>query len=321
MKKALTFWLFMSVMMVVFGSSSAIAADKFPDRPLEFIACYGPGGGHDIMMRTMAKILREGSIITTPINVVNKPGGGGAVGMGYVNKHKGDGHYLMATTSSFITTPLKSDIGLTYKNFTPIARLGFDPEVILVNTEKKFNSLDDVLKSKEILNVGGSGQGSLEHIMTVQLGKAVNKKLNYIPFQGDGQVVAALMGNQVDMIVSNPGSAVDFIKAGKFKALGISSEQRLELMPDVPTLTELGYPLVLGLFRGVAAPGDISKEAADFYKEALRKMVKTDAWRIDYLEKNKVLPAYLEGDDYGKYLDFMNVTYHDTLVEVGILKK
>ncbi len=320
MKKVLTLWLSLAVFVVVFFIPSAMATDKFPDRTLEFVACYGPGGGHDIMMRTMAKILREDGIISTPINVVNKPGGGGAVGMGYVNKHKGDGHYLMATTSSFITTPLKSDIGLTYKDFTPIARLGFDPEMILVNTSKNFKTLDDVLNSKEVLNVGGSGQGSLEHIMTVQLGKAVNKKLNYIPFQGDGQVVAALMGNQVDMIVSNPGSAVDFIKAGKFKALAISSEKRLELMPDVPTLTELGYPLVLGLFRGVAAPGDISKEAADYYKAALRKMVETPAWKVDYLEKNKVLPAYIEGDEYRKYLDFMNNTYHDTLVEVGILK-
>ena len=90
----------------------ATAAD-FPSRGLEFVACYSPGGGHDILMRTMAKIIQQEKIVDASINVVNKPGGAGAVALGYVNGHKGDGHYLMATTSSFITTPLTSNVGLS----------------------------------------------------------------------------------------------------------------------------------------------------------------------------------------------------------------
>jgi len=324
-KKILIVLLVVSMVILSVGCSSKDKAFEqpeatFPERPLEFVACYGPGGGHDTMLRTMAKILADEGIVSTPINVVNKPGGSGAVGMGYVNGHAGDGHYLMATTSSFITTPLNTDIGINYKDFTPIARLGIDPELVLVNAKSNYQSLDDILKSDKEINVGGTGQGTIEHLVAVRLSKLSGKKLNFIPYQGDGEVVAALMGNQIDMTITNPNTAYDYIKSGDFRALAITTTERIDLMSDVPTFTELGYDITLSLFRGVAAPKDISEEAKAYYSDMIKKLVETGAWKKDYLEKYMITPGYLDSEDYAKFLDEMNKIYDETLRELGIIK-
>lgn len=92
-----------------------------PDRQIELVACYGAGGGHNILLRTMQKIIVDEKLSDATFNVVNKDGGSGAAGMAYVNGHKGDPHYLMCTTSSFTTTPLKTKLGFNYNDFTPIA--------------------------------------------------------------------------------------------------------------------------------------------------------------------------------------------------------
>ena len=323
MKKFLGILLITTLIIALVGCGQQTISEKkstFPERTIEFVASYGPGGGHDVMLRTMSKIIADEKIIDTSTNVVNKPGGSGAVGMGYMNGHEGDGHYLMATTSSFITTPLTSDVGLSYKDFTPIARLGIDPEMVLVNGNSPYKTLEDLLNSKTEINVGGTGTGSIEQIVAVKLKKLSGKNLNYIPFQGDGEVVAALMGNQIDMTITNPNTAYDYIKSGDFRALAISTEKRIDLMPDVPTFKELGYNITISLFRGVAAPGNLTPEQVAYYSDMIKKLVKTDAWQKDYLEKNLIVDGYMDSEEYGKYLEETNAVYTEILTDLGIIK-
>ena len=299
--------------------AGAVAAD-FPSRGLEFVAGYTPGGGHDIMLRTMQKIIQEEKIVGVPITVVNKPGGAGAVSLGSLNGHKGDGHFLMASTSSFITTPLTSNVGLAYKNFTPIARLGLDPELLLVNAKSNLKSLKDIAAADKVLNVGGTGKGGIEQIVTITFAKALGKKLNYIPFQSDGEVVTALLSQQVDFVVSNPGSAGDFLKTGQFKALAITTEKRSQLLPDVPTFKEQGYDITLSLFRGVVAAGDIGPAEKKYLADMVKKLSESKAWKEGYLEKNRVEGAFLGPDEYAAFLAKMNEVYRISLTELGIIK-
>ncbi|WP_319569173.1 Bug family tripartite tricarboxylate transporter substrate binding protein [Cohaesibacter marisflavi] len=228
---------------VVFSALVAAAvlpvqAEDFPTRGLEFVAGYGPGGGHDTMLRSMAKVIRETNLIDASVNVVNKPGGAGATSLGYLNSHEGDGHYLMAATSSFITTPLTADVGLNYKDFTPIARLGIDPTLLVVPASSDIKTLDDIKNAGRVLNVAGGGRGQIEHIATIMVSDALDVKLNFVPFQGDGEVASALLGRQVDFAMINPGAVSEFIKSGRMNAIAISTEQRAEMFPDVPTFKE-----------------------------------------------------------------------------------
>ena len=305
---------------VALSFATAVQAEDFPSRGIEFVAGYGPGGGHDTMLRAMAKVIRDNDLSPVPINVVNKPGGGSAVALGYLNSHKGDGYFLMSATSSFLTTPLTSNIGLNYTNFTPIARLGVDPELLVVNGSGNYQTLDEIAKADKVLNVGGSGTGSIENIVVIKLEEALGKKLNYIPFQGDGEVTAALLSNQIDFAITNTGPVGDFIKTGRFHALAITTEKRVSLFPDVPTFLEQGYDINLSLFRGVVAAGGISDEEKDYLFKMVKAMSETKEWQTDYIVPNSIVPDFLGPDEFGKYLAGMNEVYRTSLTNLGIIK-
>lgn len=307
-----------SMALVPVGS---VMAQDFPGRGIEFVAGYGPGGGHDTLLRSMAKVIQREGISDAAINVVNKPGGSSSVAMGYLNSHRGDAHYLMAATSSFITTPLMSNIGLDYSDFTPIARLGIDPELLVVNASGPYQSLEDIANAEKTLNVGGTGTGSIEQIVAVQLGEAMGKKFNYIPFQGDGNVTSALLSGQVDFVITNPGPVKDFIASNRFAALGISTGERVDLFPDVPTFKENNYDIELSLFRGVVAAGDISEEDKDYLVNMVTKLSQSPEWKTSYMEPNSVVPDFLGPDDFEHYLEKMNDVYKTSLTELGIISQ
>lgn len=309
-----------AITAVVALQSAPLKAEDFPARPLELVAGYGPGGGHDTMLRAMAKVLQEEEIVEVPINVVNKPGGSSAVAMGYLNGRSGDGHYLMSVTSSHITTPLTSNIGLDYRNFTPIARLGIDPELLVVNAAGPYESIDDLLNADKVLNVGGTSTGGIEHIVAIQFQKKTGKELNFVPFQGDGEVVAALLSNQLDFVVTNPGAARDFIEAGRFKALAISTEERIKALPDIPTFREQDIDITLSIYRGVTAPADISEEAKAYLIAKMTELNESGAWQTGYLEPNSVVEGFLTGEDFEAYLAKTEAVYRETLTELGIIE-
>ena len=301
--------------------ATVVTAAEFPEPGLEFVAGYKPGGGHDTMLRLMAKVLKEEGIIKVPITVTNKPGGSSAVSMGYLNGKEGNGHYLMSITSSHITTPLKSNIGLDYSSFTPIARLGVDPELLVINAAGPYKTMDDILKQDKVFNVGGTGSGSIEHIVAIQFAKKTGKKVNYIPYQGDGEVVAALLSNQLDFTITNPGPVADFIKTGKFKALAISTDERIEGMPSLPTFKEQGIDISLSLYRGVTAPADISDEAKAYLINKMKELNRNPQWNAQYLVPNSVVPGLLIGDDFTAYLEATEKVYRETMTELRIIKK
>ncbi|MCA0920401.1 Bug family tripartite tricarboxylate transporter substrate binding protein [Pseudooceanicola nanhaiensis] len=294
-------------------------AEGFPDRPMEFVAGYGPGGGHDTMLRTMARLMEQENIVDVPINVVNKEGGSSAVAMGYLNARKESPYYLMSITSSHIATPLTSNIGLNYADFTPIARIGIDPELLVVNTAKGYESLADLKAEGRMLNVGGTATGSIEHIVTMQLAEKTGMELNFIPFQGDGEVVTALLSNQIDFAITNPGPVSDYLSSDKFKALAISTEERIDSLPDVPTFSEQGADIKISLFRGLTAAPGISDEERDALIAMVTKLFETEAWQKEYIEPNAVVPLVVTGQEFTDYLAETEAVYRETLGDLGML--
>ncbi len=315
---------FRAVMTAVALTAATImpaAAQEFPgSRGLEFVAGYGPGGGHDTMLRMMAKIIQSEKIVDASINVVNKPGGAGATSLGYLNSHKGDGHYLMSATSSFITTPLTTDVGLNYTDFTPIARLGIDPVIMVVPAKSPIKSLDDVKNAERVLNVAGGGRGQIENIVTLLLGDRMDKTFNFIPFQGDGEVSTAVLSGQVDAAMINPGAIKEFIEAGRVRAIAISTDERAAMFPDLPTFKESGFDVVASVFRGVVAAKDIPEDEKNYLSSMVEKLQAADAWKTQYLEPNGIIPDYLGPDAFGAYLEQTNELYRSTLERLDLLK-
>lgn len=301
------------------GSSAASSAvSTFPQRPIELVACYGPGGGHDIMLRTALKVINAENLAHGAVmNVVNKEGGSGAVGMGYVNTHAGDDYYLMCVTSSFLTTPLSTNTGVTYKDFTPIACLGIDPSIIVVHKDSGITSMEQLLSAPR--TAGGTGTGSIDNIICNKLIDTSKQDINYIPYQGDGELVTALLGKQVDFICTNINSCSEYLATGDFIGIGLATAERNEELPNIPTLIEQGYDINLGVFRGIAAPKGISEEAKQYYMGLFTELSETNSWNEQYLRANGVQKNLLLGDDFGKYLETLNGEYETAMKEMGLI--
>ena len=299
------------------------ASNWKPDKPVEFLVQSAAGGGSDIFARTMAKILADEKIVTAPINVVNKPGGSGAVAYSYLNQKKGDPHIIATATGSYITTPIQGHSPVSYKSFTNLAILCVEDYVGVVRTESPYKSLKEMIAAAKqkpnSIRLGGSGPAGSDAIIRHKLEQATGTKLNYIVFQSGGEVNAALLGGSVDFASPNPSEATQLMKAGRLRALAMFSPERLDNWKDVPTAKEQGIDVTLDQFRGVIAAGGLSKDQAAFWQGAMVKLFQSPGFK-KYLEDNGLRPLLKVGGDVESYLAQETKFYTQVLGDLGVLK-
>jgi putative tricarboxylic transport membrane protein len=245
--------------------SSVLAAEWKPDKPIEFVVQAAAGGGTDIMARSIAKVFADEKIITVPINVVNKPGGSGAVACSYIDsRKKGDPHLIATMTGGYITTPVQGQSPVSYKNFTNFAILCVEDYVGVVRADSPYKSLKDVIAAAKLkpngIRVGGTGPGSSDAIIRNRIEKAAKVQLNFITFQSGGEVNAALLGGNVDFASPNPSEATQLVKAGRLRPLAMFSQERLAQWKDVPTAKEQGIDVTLDQFRGLAGASGLTRQ-------------------------------------------------------------
>lgn len=216
-----------------------VPASKWqPDRPIEFIVQAAAGGGSDIFARTMGKIMTDEKIVTVPVNVVNKPGGSGAVADLYVRGKHGDPHVIATATGSYLTTPIQGHSPVSYRDFTNVAVLCVEDYVAVVRADSPYKTLKNLVaaarKKPNGIRIGGSSVGSSDSIIENRLEKAAGIQLNYIVFQSGGEVNAALLGGSVDLAGPNPSEAAQLIAAGRLRAIAMFSPERLENIRTCP---------------------------------------------------------------------------------------
>lgn len=323
-QRTLSVLLLFALFVIVVAGCNQAPATKFPEKPITLIVQSGAGGGSDIFARTLASGFEKNKLLPQAIVVENRSGGSGAVAFAYTAGKKGDPYYIQTAVANFLTTPLQGLSQVTYKDFTPIANFAFDEYVVLVKADSKFNSMKDIVdaakaKPKEV-KVGGAELGASDSIATYLLEKAAGIKFNYIVFAGGGESTAALLGGHVDLVVGNPGEALEMVKGGKVRALGVFAEKRLAGWPDLPTLKEQGIDATYVQNRGLVAPADIPADARKVLEDSLKKYLETETWK-KYIKDNFLTEAWMDGPTFGKWLDSENTRYAGILTEMGVLKK
>lgn len=322
-RRALLLFLLVSLFAVLVAGCAQTQATKFPEKPITLVVQSGAGGGSDIFARTLAAGFEKDKLLPQPVVVENRAGGSGAVAFAYVAGKKGDPYYLETAVANFLTTPLQGLSQVSYKDFTPIANFAFDEYVVLVKADAKYQSMKDIVadakaRPKEV-KVGGAELGASDSIATYLLEKAAGIKFNYIVFAGGGESTAALLGGHVDLVVGNPGEALEMVKGGKVRALGVFAEKRLAGWPDLPTLKEQGIDATYVQNRGLVAPGGIPDDARKVLEDSLKKYTGTDTWK-KYITDNFLTEAWMDGPTFGKWLESENSRYATILTEMGILK-
>lgn len=322
-----------AVTLAPLATALAQSADKIPnlpqstwkpDRPVEFVVQAAAGGGSDLFARTMANLMTKGGMVSVPINVVNKPGGSGAVAYTYLSKKRGDPHIIATATSSYLTTPIQGHSPVSYKDFVNVAVLCVEDYVGVVSTKSPYKTLKDLVeaakKKPNGIRIGGSSVGSSDNIIENRLEKAAGIQLNYIVFNSGGEANAALLGGSVDLAGPNPSEAAQLIKAGRLRPLAMFSPERLTNWPDVPTAREQGYDVTLEQHRGVIAAGGITEQQSLYWQNVMLKLFQSDGFR-KYMSENGLRPLLKIGADSEKYIAEQNAYYTEILTELGIAKK
>ena len=223
-----------------------VRADDFPSRPLRVIVPFSPGGAVDGPMRLIAQHLSQR--LGQPVVVENKPGAGATIGTDVVAKAAPDGYtLLLASQTNAISATLYSNLPFDpIEDFTPVALIGREPGVVVVNPAVPVTSLQQLIayvkERPGQIDYASSGNGSGQHLFAALLASRTGMKMNHVPYRGSGQATTDLLGGVVAMSIPGTAGMVGHIKAGKLRALAVTGAGRSPQLPDVPTVMEAGVP-------------------------------------------------------------------------------
>ncbi|MFK7966080.1 MAG: Bug family tripartite tricarboxylate transporter substrate binding protein [Burkholderiaceae bacterium] len=305
-------------------SATANAQDWAPKKPVEMVIMAGQGGGADRLARLIQSIAQKNKFSKMPILPVNKGGGSGAEALRYLKDNSGDTHKVMATLNSYYTTPLRNDIGVDIKDFTPIARMALDTFVLWVNADSGIKNLEDYVKAVKAADgkwkMGGTGTGQEDSLVTAMLEDTFDLKFTYVPFKGGGTVAKNLVGGHIDSTVNNPSEALAFAKAGKVIPIAAFTEERMGALPDVPTMREQGHDLVYKMQRSFVGPADMPKEAVAYYENMFEQLHKSSEWQ-KYTTEKALIADFLTGEELQAYFLKERELHAEILTKIGQAKQ
>ncbi|MFJ6673695.1 Bug family tripartite tricarboxylate transporter substrate binding protein [Actinosynnema sp. NPDC091369] len=282
-----------------------------------------PGGGWDQTARAMQAAI-DAAELADSVQVSNVGGAGGTVGLQKLATEKSES-YLMVTGLVMVGAVETNGVDKRLEDTTPIARLTAEDEVVVVPAESPYRTIEDLLaavdaKGQGVTITGGSAGGT-DHILAGMLLQALDidpAKLNYVPYSGGGESLAALLGGKVDAGISGVGEYVEQIKAGKLRALGTSGpKEHPEL--KAPTFKKLGKGVELINWRGVVAPGSISVAAKDRLVKLVTDMHASPQWQEE-LKKKGWTDTFQTGHDFSTFLTVEIGRIKPVLQEIGLVK-
>lgn len=296
-----------------------------PTKPVQLVVPYAPGGGSDVLGRSIASIIQEGNLNPTPFVVVNQAGGSGTVGTTAVAQQPGNDHVLLTFISGQVAAPLVAGKGTaTYKDLTLIGGLAIDEQLIVVEVSSPFKSIEDVVAAAKArpaaITIGGTATGQEDQMCNRLFERAAGVKLRYVPFNSGGEVLTALLGKHVDLAWANPGEFYSQWEAKLVRPLVVARNGRLAKFSDVPTFKEKGYDVTFKMFRGIAAPPGISPAVAAHYENVMKRLAESPAWKEKYVDKYMLTPGWMGSKEFSRFVASSEQEFKALLVELELLK-
>ena len=283
--------------------SLAQSAD-FPQRDIQLIVPFEPGGAGDITSRIISETANQ-FLESNEIRVVNRSGGGGIVGQTFVSRSRPDGYTILSMTNSVVTNPKLKGASYSVDDFKPVALYNFDPEVIAVSADSPFENIDALVGAAKTrkLNMVTAGIATTHHMVGLAIEEKSDLAFNYLPIRGFGNQLQAVMGNHADGGFWPMGEAVPHAQGGTIRILAVASETRDERFPDVPTFDEAGIPVpVWASFRGWAVPADTPDEVVSVLSELLQQVYQSPEYR-QKMEAAGYRPTYRDASEFREVID------------------
>ena len=320
---ALSCWL-IAVTSSFAQPASTGSGQAYPTRHIELVSATGAGGGSDLVARMVADIIAKEKLLPHQVFVVNKPGGGGAMGQTYVAAKRGDPYVFMQTALNLVTVPIRTGLDLGVDKFTTLGAIGFDLNSLAVAENSPYRTLKDLLAAArdkpKTISVGITSPGGGAHSMMHRLEKLSGARFNMVSFKSGAESVTAVMGGHIHATAENLGEVMGQVELKKLRLLGVPSMNRIAALSNVPTLKEQGFDIHAGAMRGFVAPAGIPRDAAKILEDTLAKVHKSAAWR-DYMTRNMYEDVYMNAGELSKWLASQQAEMMQYLTEMGLALK
>ncbi len=306
----------------------AVAATWAPEHNVELVIPTAAGSGSDRTGRLIQSLMQDKKLVDSPVTVVNKPGGGGTIGLTYITQQKETGHHFLVTSPTLLTNHILGKTTVTYRDLTPIAVIGADFVAFSVRADSPIKSgadlVDRLKKDSASVNFAlANALGNHNHIAIGEVALAVGadiKSLKVVVFNSSGQVATSLLGGHVDVIASPASQVVQHARSGKVRIIAVASERRLSgALSSIPTWKEQGVSAVSANWRNVVGTKGMSDAQVAYWDKVFAQLVQQPEWK-QANEKSLTENLYLNGAETRKQLDQLYQQLTVTLRELGLAK-
>ena len=306
-------------------AASGSFAQSFPSRPIELVVHTSPGGGTDVIARVVADVLTREKLVGQPVNVINRPGGAGAIAYTYFKSKRGDPHTIMTVASmTLLIQTTRPDMGMGLEHFTPLAFLAQDPQAVMVAAESPFRSFADLVdagkREPNTLAASVSSPGGTARMLLWLVERETGARYKMVSFKSGADAILQVMGGHTHVTTENISEGHSAVTAKKLRVLAVSSAQRLPIVPDAPTLKELGYDIHIGTGRGFAMPADVPKDAAARMEANLERVYHSAAWK-EHAERSMYENIWMGSAEYAAHLAQRRALVLEFLQSIGIAPK
>ncbi|TWF93775.1 Bug family tripartite tricarboxylate transporter substrate binding protein [Saccharopolyspora dendranthemae] len=304
-------------------STSGDSSAEAQIRGLRMLVPNSPGGGYDITARTAVKAMEDAGLQDNT-EVFNLPGAGGTVGLGRVVNERGNGKLAMSMGLGVVGSVYTNHSPVSLADITPIAKLVEESNVIVVGKDSPYRSLDQLINDwkahpGEVPVGGGSSPGGPDHLAPMLMAKAIGlqpKQVNYVPFDGGGELLASVLGGKVAFGVSGIGEYRDQIEAGELRVLAVTGPERLPGV-NAPTLLESGVDVNFTNWRGIVAPPEMNERDRAKLVSLFERLNGTPEWK-EAMQRNGWTEAFQPGPQFGEFLAQENDRVATVLKELGL---
>jgi putative tricarboxylic transport membrane protein len=310
--------------MAALAAAGVLPGTALANANLKMMIPANPGGGWDTTGRALGKALQDAGAAAT-VSYDNKGGAAGAIGLAqFANASKGDPNALMVMGAVMLGGIITGKPPVSLDKVTPIARLTSEYNVFVLPASSPLKTMADVVaqmkKDPGSVKWGGGSRGATEHIAAAMIARAVGvdpSRINYVAFRGGGEATAAILGGNVTIGGSGYSEFAEYIKTGKMRAIGVTSDKRLPGI-EVPTLKEQGIDVVIGNWRGVYGAPGITPDQRKALTEMIIKATKSKAW-AEAMEKNGWTPALMTGPAFDKFVDDEFASLRAVMAKSGMI--
>lgn len=293
--------------LMIAGGAPSLGQEGYPSKPIRLMVGFTPGTATDLVARQIAEGIKRNT--GWVIYVDNKPGQGGSIAARELVRSAPDGYTLLVTANGpLITNPnLYSNVEYdTLRDFTPIGQIATLPYIMVVNSTRTYNSVQDIVvaakKAPGQLNFSSTGVGTTSHLIGSMFSRSTGVVATHIPYKGSAESMTGLLEGSIDFTFDTSVATIPLVKGGQLRALAVASKQRLPSLPDIPTLAEVGTPVNMGAWLAVMAPQGVSDDIVRQLGRELQKVVSSP----DQKERLAQVGASVEwvpSADFTKFLE------------------